>query len=205
MDSLAIATYLDETYPETPKVLSPAARAVLERVGDVFSFGSRSGAGAGAAPDTTTNALGDGKTDSAPDLASLVFLVLGGERLNPVSKAHYYQTRTARLGERWTTLISACSASPEDRAESVRRGFEAIKGLLRKVTALYDRQGGSEEGKSVGPFALGEEPCFLDFVVAGRIKFLLDALTPSEAEALTIMDGGRLTRLVENLEKYYKY
>ncbi|KAF8440843.1 hypothetical protein L210DRAFT_3310987, partial [Boletus edulis BED1] len=28
VDSLAIATHLDETYPEMPKVLSPAARAL---------------------------------------------------------------------------------------------------------------------------------------------------------------------------------
>ncbi|KAF8133959.1 hypothetical protein EV363DRAFT_1161954, partial [Boletus edulis] len=32
VDSLAIATHLDETYPEMPKVLSPAARALLEKI-----------------------------------------------------------------------------------------------------------------------------------------------------------------------------
>ncbi|KAG8214325.1 hypothetical protein J3R82DRAFT_9282 [Butyriboletus roseoflavus] len=192
MDSLAIATYLDETYPETPNVLTPAARAMLERVGDAFSFGSR-GTGAGA--------LGDSKTDLAP---RLVFLILGGERLNPISKTYYYQTRAARLGEPWTTLVDACSASPEDRAERVRQGIEAIRGVWRNVTALYVRQNKSGEGTSGGPFALGEDPCFLDFAVAGRVKFVLDALTPSEAEMLQSLEGGRLVKLVEDLEKYFK-
>lgn len=198
VDSLAIATYLDETYPDTPKVLTPAARTLLERTGDILSFGSGGGAGAGAG-------AGDRKTDSARDPALLVSLILGGERLNPISKAHYHQTRAARLGERWTKLVSACSASPDERTECVRQGINATEGVVRKLTALYNHQSGSEGGRSDGPFALGEEPCFLDFAVAGRIRFLLDGLTPSEAEALAILDGGRLAQLVEDLETYYKY
>ena len=185
MDSLAIATYLDETYPETPKVLAPAARAILERVVDTFSYGS---GGAGAP--------GDGKTDPDP---SLVFIVLGGERLNPISKAYHYETRAARLGEQWKTLLDAFSASPEDRAERVRQGIEAIRGVWGKVTALY------EQGTSGGPFVLGEDPCFVDFTVAGRARFILDGLAPSEVEMLTSLEGGRLVRLVEDLERYFKY
>ena len=197
MDSLAIATYLDETYPETPKVLSPAARAALEGVGDALSFGSGGGV-AGAGSNSSAGNPGVG-SDLAP---RLVFLILAAERLNPVSKAYYHQTRAARLGERWTTLRGACSASPEDRAEKVSQGIEAISGVLRKVTALYVREGDSEGG----PFALGEEPCFLDFAVAGRIKFILDGLTSSEAETLTNLEGGsRLVGLVESLERCYKY
>jgi len=205
MDSLAIATYLDETYPETSEVLSPAARTVLEGVWDVFSFGSGGGR-AGVGPNANTNpgsgagagALGDGG-DLAP---RLVFLIVAAERLNPVSKAYYHETRAARLGERWTTLRVACSASPEERAEKVDQGIEAIRGVWRKVTALYDREGDS----GGGAFALGKEPCLLDFAVAGRIKFILDGLNPAEAETLTNLEGGsRLGRLVESLEKYYKY
>jgi glutathione S-transferase len=203
MDSLAIATYLDETYPETPEVLSPAARTVLEGVWDVFSFGSGGGR-AGVGPNANTNpgsgsdALGDGG-DLAP---RLVFLILAAERLNPVSKAYYHETRAARLGERWTTLRVACSASPEERAEKVGQGIEAIRGVWRKVTALYDREGDS----GGGAFALGKEPSLLDFAVAGRIKFILDGLNPAEAGTLTNLEGGsRLGRLVESLEKYYKY
>ncbi|KAH0826269.1 hypothetical protein J3R83DRAFT_5739 [Lanmaoa asiatica] len=169
---------------------SLAIATVLGRdVGDMFSFGS-----------SRAGELGD---DFAP---RLVFLILCGERLNPVSKAYYYQTRAARLGERWTTLVDACSASPEDRAERVSQGIEAIRGVWHKVTALYVRQSNSEEeGQSGGPFVLGEEPSFLDFTVAGRVKFALDALTPSEAEMLMSLEGGRLGRLVEDLERYYKY
>ena len=203
-DSLAIGTYLDETYPETPTVLSPAVRAVLEGVGDVFSFGSGGAAGqtASANPGSGAGAgaLGDG-SDLAP---RLVFLILAAERLNPVSKAYYHETRAARLGERWTTLRVACSASPEDRAEKVGQGIEAIRGVWRKVAALYDREGDSEGGS----FVLGAEPCFLDFAVAGRIKFIFDVLTPAEAETLTnfkLEGGSKLGRLVESLERHYKY
>lgn len=207
MDSIAIATYLDKTYPDTPIVLSPAACAVLDRVGDVFSFGShraRANATAYTTANTSASAPSDRKMDGAHDLAPVVFLVLGSKRLNPVSKEYYHQTRAALFGERWTTLVNSCSASPEDRAESVRRGTEAVNGMLHKVTALYERHGNSEEGEASGPFALGKEPCFLDFMIAGRIKFVLDGLTPSEAEALAL-GGGKLARLEENLEKYYMY
>jgi len=203
MDSLAIAAYLDETYPETPSVLSPAVRAALEGTWGLFSFGS------GGAPGANPGAgapQGDG-VDLAP---RLVFLILASERLNPVSKAYYHRTRSARLGERWTTICDGCSASPEDRAERVKRGIEAIRETWRKITTLYD-EGVGDPGRPAGetpggrPFAFGEEPCLLDFVVAGRTKFILDGLTPSEAETLTNLEGGRLGRLVESLEKYYKY
>ncbi|KAI9456326.1 hypothetical protein HD554DRAFT_2145587 [Boletus coccyginus] len=206
MDSLAIAAYLDETYPETPSVLSPAARAGLEGARDMFSFGS--GGAPGANP--RAGALPGGGVDLAP---RLVFLILAGERLNPVSKAYYHRTCAARLGERWTTLRDACSASPEDRAERVRQGIVAIRETWRKITMLYGEEGEGDPGRPAGetstsgrPFALGEEPCLLDFAVAGRIKFVLNAgLTPSEVETLTNLEGGRLGRLVESLEKYYKY
>ncbi|KAH0826287.1 hypothetical protein J3R83DRAFT_5763 [Lanmaoa asiatica] len=145
MDSLAIATYLDETYPETPNVFSLVARAVLEKVGNMFSFGS-----------SRAGELGDAIA------LRLVFLILCGERLNPVSKAYYYQTRGACLGEQWKTLVDACSASPEDRAERVSQGIEAIRGVWHKVTALYVRQSNSEEeGQSGGPLVLGEEPSLI--------------------------------------------
>ena len=195
IDSLVIAGYLDETYPETPKVLSPAARTALEGVLDVFSFGS--GPNTSANPGAGAGASGDG-IDPAP---RLVFPILAVERLTPASKAWYHQTRTARLGERWTTMRDACSASPEDRAEKVSQGIEAMREIWRKVTALYDREDGSN-----GPFALGEEPYLVDFAVAGRVKYMLDGLTPSEVETLTNLKGGsRLGRLVESLERYFKY
>ena len=185
MESLAIATYLDETYPDTPKVSSPAAHAALEEAGDVFSFGSGGGAAA--------------HSDLAP---RLVFLILAAERLNPVSKAYYHRTRAARLGELWTTVHDACAASPEDRAARVRQGIDALKGVWHKVTALYEREE-PESRRSGGPFVLGEEPCFLDFVVAGRVKFVLDGLVPAEVDMVRNLDGGRLVRLVERLERYY--
>ncbi|KAF8551227.1 hypothetical protein OG21DRAFT_1513005, partial [Imleria badia] len=177
MDSLAIATYLDETYPNTPKVLSPASRALLEEA-DVLSFGSGGGAAA--------------HSELAP---RLVFLILAADRLNPVSEAYYHRTRAARLGEHWTTLRDACAAGSEDRAERVRQGIDAIREVWRKVTALYDRQSDL--------YVLGEEPCFLDFAVAGRVKFVLDGLVPSEVETVRNLEGGRLARLVESLERYY--
>jgi glutathione S-transferase len=196
VDSLAIATYLDETYPETPKVLNPAGRAALGGVLDVFSLGA--GGVPAVGPNTSANPAG--ALSNGGDLTPrLVFVVLGVERLNPVSKAYYHQTRAARLGERWTTMLGACSASPEDRAERVSQGIEAMREVWRKVAALYDHEGDSEGGS----FALGEEPCLCDFAVAGRIKYILDGLTPSEAETLTNLEGGsRLERLVESLEKY---
>ncbi|KAF8551225.1 hypothetical protein OG21DRAFT_304527 [Imleria badia] len=187
VDSLAIATYLDEKYPETPKVLSPTARALLQGVEEEFSFAS--------------GASGPG-SDPAP---RLVFIILSANRLNPVSKVYYHRTRAARLNGQWTTLHDACSAGLEDRAERVRQGIDAIRGVWRKVTALYDHQSDSDGGRSGGPFVLGEEPCFLDFVVAGRVKFLIDLLLPSEVETVRNLEGGKLARLVESLERYYIY
>jgi len=139
----------------------------------------------------------------------LVFLILAGERLNPVSRTYYHQTRAARLGKLWTTIAEDASAGLEARTERVRQGIESIKGTWRRLTALYDdddRQGDAEREDVVqtGPFAFGENPCFLDFAVAGRIKFVMDGLTPTEVESLTISEGDRLLRLVESLEKYYK-
>ena len=197
VDSLAIATYLDETYPETPKVLSPTARAALEGVLDVFSLGA--GGVPGAGPNKTNPGAGAGALSNGSDLAArLVFVVLGVERLNPVSQAYYHRTRAERLGERWTAMLGACSASSEDRAEKVSQGIEAMRGIWRKVAAVYDREGD-------GPFALGEEPYLVDFAVAGRIKYILDGLTPSEAETLINLEGGsRLVTLVESLEMYYR-
>ena len=184
VDSLAIATYLDDAYPKTPKVLGPAARAALDGALDVFSFGSGGGAGTGAG------------SDLAP---RLVFLILASERLNPVSRTYYDQTRAARLGEAWRTLRDACAAGPEERAERVKQGVETIRGVWHKLTVMYEREGDAES------FMLGEEPCFLDFAIAGRIKFILDGLIPSEVEAVTNLEGGRLARLVESLERYYSY
>ena len=198
VDSLAIAAYLDETYPETPKVLSLAARAALEGVEEDFSFVPRSGPSTGA--NTSGGAISGG--DFAP---RVVFVLLAANRFNPVSKAHYHQIRGARLGELWTTLRDACAAGPEGRAERVRQGIDALRGVWRKLTAMYDRQSDSEGGRFGGPFALGEEPCFLDFVVAARVKFVLDQLVPSELETVTNLEGGRLVRLVESLERYYIY
>ena len=48
IDSLAIATYLDDTYPNTPKVLTPAVRPLLEEFEHVFSLGSGGAGGGGA-------------------------------------------------------------------------------------------------------------------------------------------------------------
>ena len=143
-----------------------------------------------------------GGNDLAP---RLVFVVLGANRLNPVSSACYHRTRTLRLGESWTTVSNACSAGAEDRAECVRQGIDSIKGAWHKVTETYNREGDSEGGKSGRPFVFGDEPCFLDFAVAGRLKYILDGLLPSEVETLKNLEGGRLVRLVENLERYFIY
>ncbi|KAG9308897.1 hypothetical protein JVU11DRAFT_11357 [Chiua virens] len=222
VDSLAIATYLDETYPETPKLMSPAARALMEHAGNVLSlsFGSQGGRRPGSSQSTAAslNAAGTpgdtstNETDNANsrELAPrLVFLVLASQRLNSVSKAYYHKTRAKWLGDVWTTLISACSDSAEERTERVRQGVEAIRGVIAKVTALYER-GPIRDGSDVvseGPsmFLLGEEPCFLDFAVASRVQFVLDGLTPSEVEEFKVLEGGRLVRLVESLAKYYKF
>lgn len=72
---------------------------------------------------------------------------------------------------------------------------------MTMMTVGAMRRGGNSA--QVGPFALGEKTLFLDFSVAGRIKFVMDGITPTEVNALTIWD--RILRLVESLEKYYKY
>ncbi|KAN0074550.1 hypothetical protein V8E55_011599 [Tylopilus felleus] len=63
IDSLAIATYLDDTYPNTPKVLTPAVRPLLEEFEHVFSLGS-GGAGGGQRPCTTSCVCRPGRQSS---------------------------------------------------------------------------------------------------------------------------------------------
>ncbi|KAF9234159.1 hypothetical protein BU15DRAFT_52957, partial [Melanogaster broomeanus] len=124
--------------------------------------------------------------------ASMVFMVLGAEQLNLVNKEYYHRTREARFGEEWKKV-----ASLENREQLVKLGMESMKEGWNKLSELYD--------STPGMFLLGEVPCFVDFVVAGKVKFGLQTLMPVVVEEMTSMDGGRWKRLVESLEKYFKY
>ncbi|KAF8838242.1 hypothetical protein BDN67DRAFT_955338 [Paxillus ammoniavirescens] len=166
-DSIEIAKYLDRTYPETPKLLPPGALQLLKQAGDAFP------------------------TTSAND-AMIIFMVIGAEKLNPISKEYYHRTREALFGERWTRL-----AGFENREQLVEQGTESTKAAWKKLSELYDN--------TPGTFALGDVPCFVDFVVASRIKFALNTLNVVGVEKITGLDGGRWTRLEASLEEYFQY
>ena len=195
-------------------MLTPLARVLVEDVEVMFSLGSggalKSHAGTNASVGPS-HGQGTVTTSTDSDLAPhLVFVVLGTERLNEVSRAYYHQTRMPRLGEWWTMLSDACAAGvgSEVRAECVRQGIEAIRGAWGKLTAMYEHLpvgGVSKLPGSGGPFIHGEQPCFVDFAIAGRVKFVLDGLNASEEETVKNLEGGRLMRLVESMERYFKY
>ncbi|KAH7885447.1 hypothetical protein F5I97DRAFT_1885518 [Phlebopus sp. FC_14] len=164
-DSLDIARYLDITYPHTPALLPEGTLAMLDKVYGAFASVAKS---------------------------SMIFAVVGAEKLNPESKVYYHRTRGERYGKEWEKLTSL-----EHRERLVRVGLESAREAWDDLDRLY--------GENAGPFVLGESPCFVDFVVASRIKFIDLVLGPMEVEEIHSLHGGRWGRLVEDLDKYFKY
>ncbi|OAX41399.1 hypothetical protein K503DRAFT_863865 [Rhizopogon vinicolor AM-OR11-026] len=160
-DSLAIAQYLDEQYPDGPKVLpSDSDEAALI---DAFQSAFLSAAKGNIK-------LGTFK---------------GAEKLNPESKEYYIRTRVERFGVPWEQL-----ALPE----KVDEFWDGLRAACDMADEWY--------AKSSGQFILGDTPCFADFVVAGRFKWIQYCFEKQEWEEIKSWNGGRWGKLVEATDKY---
>ena len=158
-DSFAIAQYLDERYPDTPKVLPHGSAALIH----VFQT---------AYLDATKGSIRLG-------------IAKGAEKLNPVSKEYYIRTRIERFGIPWEQF-----APPEKREQlwnELRAGCDTLDGWY---------------AKSSGQFIMGDEPCFADFMVAGRFKWIEYCFEKQEWEEVKSWNGRRWGKLVEATDKY---
>ncbi|KAG0708473.1 hypothetical protein DFH29DRAFT_892774 [Suillus ampliporus] len=158
-DSFAIAQYLDEQYPDTPKVL-PYGTAALVHVFDTTFL------------NTTRGTI-------------KMATVKGAQKLNPESREFYIRTRTERFGIPWEQF-----ALPEKREEQ----WNILRAACNTVDGWY--------AKSSGQFILGDTPCFADFIVAGRFKWMQYCFEKQEWEEVKSWNGGRWGKLVDATDKY---
>lgn len=167
MDSIKIARYLDETYPDTPVLLPPETRVFQHAFQDALSSAVH---------------------------AKLIPLLICAcvTKLNPPSEAYFREAREITFGckveelsppekrpEQWAVvekgfgvLASWFGAAGDDRlllmgggpagdASCVRHADISIAGLLIWVRAIYGEQ--SEEWRRVEGFDGGRWKRFLDF------------------------------------------
>ncbi|KAF9222781.1 hypothetical protein BS17DRAFT_782577 [Gyrodon lividus] len=78
----------------------------------------------------------------------------------------------------------------ENREQLVKQGMELSKAAWNKLSGLYD--------STPGRFLLGEAPCFVDFVIAGRIKFALNTLSVVEVGGITNLGGVGWRKVLRN-------
>jgi glutathione S-transferase len=161
-DSFAIAQYLDEQYPDTPKVL-PYGTAALIHVFHTASLNAVRG-------------------------AFKLWMVKGAEMLNPESKEYYIRTRAERFGVPWEQL--APLEKREEQWNELRVSCDTVDGWY---------------SKSTGQFILGDTPCFADFELAARFKWIEYCFEKQEWEEVKSWNGGRWGKLVEAIEKYFSY
>lgn len=158
-DSFAIAQYLDEQYPDTPKVLPHGTAALNYVFQTAFSDATRG-----------TIKLG---------------MFKGAQMLNPESKEYYIRTRAEQFGAPWEQF-----APPEKRKEQ----WNELRAACDTADGWYV--------KSSGQFILGDAPCYADFMVAGRFKWIQNCSEEQEWEGVKSWNGGRWGKLVEATDKY---
>ncbi|KAI0366495.1 hypothetical protein BV20DRAFT_971836 [Pilatotrama ljubarskyi] len=177
--SLAIARYLDATYPdkadtsdaESGRAVVPEGTAALH-----------------AAFEVALNAL------MVPHLQMLVVpVMLERGSLHEASRTHYRRARewqygAGRVPEEWAP---AGSEKRKEHWEKLRKGFGTIAGWM---------DGDGQETK----FFMGEKPSFADFIVAARLMWLKRMLGEENEEwkAVEKWDDGRWAKLLENLEEF---
>ncbi|KAG0699315.1 hypothetical protein DFH29DRAFT_937338 [Suillus ampliporus] len=158
-DSFAIAQYLDEQYPDTPRVLPYGTTALVH----VFNT---------AYLDAIKGTLMMGIVESA-------------QKLNPESREHVIRTRTEQFGIPWEQFALA-----EKREEQ----WNELRAACNTMDGWY--------AKSSGQFVLGDTPCFADFIVAGRFKWMQYCFEKQEWEEVKSWNGGRWGKLVDATDKY---
>ncbi|KAF5377892.1 hypothetical protein D9615_006807 [Tricholomella constricta] len=110
--------------------------------------------------------------------------------LNPSSEAYFRRSREKTFGKKIEDIAPTGSAMEMEWAK-VKAGFGAIDGWLQK-------------GKADGPYFLGKEPTFADFVVASFILWCKKIWGPDSSQWKDIMswNEGRWEAFIKGLEKY---
>ncbi|KAG5649664.1 hypothetical protein H0H81_002595 [Sphagnurus paluster] len=119
------------------------------------------------------------------------FVVLGSdEMMNPPSQAYIRRYREAAFGKRLEEIPPTGVVAEEEWAKFMS-GWDVVGGWL-------------ERGKSDGPFFLGKEPIFVDFVVASFLMFMKKVWGEESAQwkDLSGRSGGRWGMFLKALEKY---
>jgi glutathione S-transferase len=154
-----IAQYLDEQYPDMPKVLPYGTAALIYAFQTAFLDASKN--------------------------ATRMIMVKGAQTLNPETKEFYIPTRAERFGIPWEEF-----SPPEKREEQ----WNELRAVCNTADGWY--------AKSSGQFILGDTPCFADFMVAGRLKWIQNCFEMQEWEEIKSWNGGRWGKLVEATDKY---
>ncbi|KAF8074134.1 hypothetical protein FPV67DRAFT_788840 [Lyophyllum atratum] len=110
--------------------------------------------------------------------------------LNPASEEYFRRTREQVFGKKMEDIPPTGSARDEEWAK-VKAGFDTVNGWL-------------EKGKANGPYFLGKEPAFVDFVVASFILWFKKIWGADSSQWKDIMswNEGRWESFMNGLEKY---
>ena len=113
--------------------------------------------------------------------------------LNPAGQAYFRPQREKRFGKTLETLTPTGAAREEEWAK-VRKGFNTVDGWLQK-------------GKMEGPWFLGQQHSFADFVVGGWLMCIRQTFGESSPEWTDIKtwNEGRWAAFVEGIKKYESY
>ncbi|KAG6908593.1 hypothetical protein DXG01_003996 [Tephrocybe rancida] len=110
--------------------------------------------------------------------------------LNPVSQEYFRRTREIYFGATLEEVLPKGETGVAEWAK-VKAGFDVVNGWL-------------ELGKSDGPYLLGQEPGFADFVLAGYVIYLkkIWGVDSQQWKDISAWNGGRWAKLVQDFEKY---
>lgn len=112
------------------------------------------------------------------------------KNLNPASEVYFRLQREKIFGKTMETLTPTGAAREVEWAK-VRKGFETVDGWLQK-------------GKMDGPWFLGQQPSFVDFVVGARLMWIRQIFGESSPEWTDIKtwNEGRWATFMEGIAKY---
>ncbi|KAG6872892.1 hypothetical protein C0995_005597 [Termitomyces sp. Mi166 len=110
--------------------------------------------------------------------------------LNPRSKEYFRRTREAHFGKPLEDIAPKGEVAIEEWAK-VEKGLNDVAVWL-------------EKGKENGPYFLGQEPAFVDFVLAAHLLYYkkIWGVDSQQWKDISTWDNGRWERLVKDFEKY---
>ncbi|KAG6826210.1 hypothetical protein H0H92_000705 [Tricholoma furcatifolium] len=110
--------------------------------------------------------------------------------LNPISQEYFRTTREKSFGK---TLEDVIPKGDEAKVEwaKVKAAFDAVNDWL-------------EKGKSNGPYFLGKEPAFVDFVLAAYLLYLKKIWGGNSGQwrDISSWNDGRWAKLLDDFAKY---